>query len=334
MAVTVQEIAEKLQLSKSTVSKALNNASDVNENTRKKVIDEAIRMGYNIKNLKTQAQKRLCIFIENMDYDSVEQFAYEIILGFKTEALENNYEVDVVPFTMNEKPKYKYDNFMREKNYCGGFLLGFSFHDQFVQQLNNTIYPTVLLDNYIDNEHVAWIGTDSYEGIQKAVGYLLELGHRKIALLNGGYNSRVSHERLFSYQAAMAGYHLPISDELIGRGDYTENCAEKIVPQFLKNNVTAIVCANDRMAFGVIRELRKLGKSVPEDISVIGYDDLPLASYTFPALTTIHQSRLELGKGAFFVLQKMFSGIPINKILLKPKLIIRDSAAPINPEQK
>lgn len=327
MAITVQEIAEKLHLSKSTVSKALNNASDVNENTRKMVIDEALRMGYDIKNLKTQTKKRLCIFIENMDYDNVEQFAYEIILGFKTEALQNNYDVDIVPFTMNDKTKYKYDNFMLENKYSGGFLLGFAFHDNFVQQLNNTSYPTVLLDNYIDNENVAWIGTDCYEGIQKAINYLISLGHKRVALLNGGQNSMVSRERLYSFLSAMNAHDLSVPDELIGRGDYTENCAEKIVPTFLKNHATAILCANDRMAFGVMRELRKLGKSVPEDVSVMGYDDLPLASYTYPALTTIHQSRLELGKSAFFVLQKMFNGIPINKILLKPKLIIRDSVS-------
>ena len=333
MAITVQEIAEKLQLSKSTVSKALNNASDVNENTRKMVVDEAIRMGYNLKNLKTQAKKRLCIFIENMDYDNIEQFAYEIILGFKSEALQNNYDVDIVPFTMNNKTKYKYDDYLLDNKYSGGFLLGFSFHDSFIQQLNNTIYPTVLLDNYIDNENVAWVGTDSYEGIQKAVNYLISQGHTKIALLNGGYNSRVSHERFYAFHAAMADHNLTVPDELIGRGDYTENCAERIVPGFLKYDVTAIVCANDKMAFGAIRELRRLGKSVPEDVSIIGYDNLPLASYTYPALTTIHQSRLELGKAAFFVLQKMFDGIPINKMLLKPRLIIRDSVSCIIKEK-
>lgn len=327
MAVTVQEIAERLKLSKSTVSKALNNASDVSENTRKMIIDEAVRMGYDVKNLKTQTKKRLGIFIENMDYQNVEQFAYEIILGFKTEALQNNFDVDVVPFTMNLKTKYRYDHLMLENRYSGGFLLGFSFHDSFIQQLNHTIYPTVLLDNYIDNEKVAWVGTDSYEGIQKAVHYLIDQGHTRIALLNGGYNSRVSRERLYSFRAAMADHHLDVPDELIGKGDYTESCAERIVPGFLKYGITAIVCANDKMAFGAINELRRLGKSVPEEVSIIGYDNLPLASYTYPALTTVHQSRLELGKCAFFVLQKIIDGIPINKMLLKPRLIIRDSVA-------
>lgn len=329
MSTTVREIAEKLGISKSTVSKALNNASDVNADTRKMIIDEAVRQGYDMKNLKTQDKNKLCILIENMDYDSVEQFAYEILLGFKSAALQCDYDVDVVPCNMNVKTKYKYDNFMMENKYQGGFMLGLSFHDEFVQQLHHTSYPTVLLDNYIDNEKVAWIGTDSYEGIQKAVDYLVEQGHRRIAFLNGGMNSMVSRERLFSFRSATASHNLAIPDELIAKGDYSENCAEKVVPQFLENQATAILCANDRMAFGVMKELRKLGKAIPEEVSVVGFDDLPLALYTYPALTTIRQNRMELGKSAFFVLQELMNGAMINKLLLKPKLIIRDSVARI-----
>lgn len=332
MSATIKEIAENLGISKSTVSKALNNASDVNEDTRKTIIDEAVRLGYNLKNLKTQGKNKLCILIENMDYDNIEHFAYEIILGFKSAALNYDFDVDVVPSNMNVKSKYKYDHLMMENKYLGGFMLGLSFHDDFVQQLNNTAYPTVLLDNYIDNEKVAWVGTDSYEGIQKAVDYLAEQGHKKIAFLNGGIHSMVSHERLYSFRTAMTRQGLELQEELVAGGDYTEYCAEKIVPVFLENGATAIVCANDMMAIGVMKELRKLGKDIPKDVSVIGFDDLPLAAYTYPALTTIRQSRKEIGKSAFLVLHELINGSMINKLLLKPKLIIRDSVSELHKE--
>lgn len=327
MSATIQDIADQLHLSKSTVSKALNNASDVNSATRTMIIEEAVRLGYDLKNLKSQGRSRVCIFIENMDYDSVEHFAYEIILGFKSAALEQDCDVDIVPTNMNVKTKYRYEPFMVENKYMGGFMLGLSFHDDFVQQLLNTSFPTVLLDNYIDNEKVAWVGTDSYEGIQKAVEFLASQGHRTIAFLNGGVHSMVSHERLYSFRSAMAACGLPVAETLIAGGDYSEHCAGQFVPGFCQNGATAILCANDLMAAGVMKELRRLGLDIPGDVSVMGFDDLPLASYTYPALTTIRQDRKSIGKSAYLVLRELMDGSMINKLLLKPQLIVRESAA-------
>ncbi|MBR5359897.1 MAG: substrate-binding domain-containing protein, partial [Lachnospiraceae bacterium] len=98
-------------------------------------------------------------------------------------------------------------------------------------------------------------------------------------------------------------------------------------PAFLENGATAIMCGNDLIASGVVEECKARGLRVPEDISVIGFDDIPIASAMTPALTTVNQNRLELGKGGYAMLSSLISGIAISKALLRPKLVVRKSTS-------
>jgi LacI family transcriptional regulator len=189
--------------------------------------------------------------------------------------------------------------------------------------------PTVLLDNYIEhNFHVGYVGTDSLEGIELAVDQLYCLGHTKIAFLNGSKNSMVSEQRHQAFLNSMKKHSIAIDDRLIGYGYYVPDCAKDHVPGFIKNGATAILCASDLIASGVITELQKLGLKVPKDISVIGFDDLPIAGKLSPTLTTIRQDRTELGKSAFLLLEGLIHNVAISKLLLRPKLILRDSTGP------
>lgn len=177
--VTIKDIANRLGIAPSTVSKGLNDANDISPDLKKQVLDTAIEMGYVTKKMKKETRKRLCIFIENMLYENPEDFGFDILLGFKQAAIRDNWEVHIVPMTPVLQLKEPYDRYMLRNQYHGGFLVGFALKDPWMKQLEKTTIPTVLFDNYIKrNPNVAYIGTDSYEGIDLAIDYLHELGHK------------------------------------------------------------------------------------------------------------------------------------------------------------
>jgi len=326
---TIKDIAGKLGIAVSTVSKGLNGASDISADMRQLVLDTAVEMGYASKKMKTTGTRKVCILIENMDYENIEQFGYEIIVGFKLSAARRHWDVSVVPTNLNMQTAEKFDTYMLKNGYSGAFLLGFTLHDDWVHQLSKTNVPTVLLDNYIEcNTHVGYVGTDSYEGIDLAVDHLKNLGHTKIAFLNGSKNSMVSEQRHQFFMSSMTKHGLEPNDNLMEYGYYVPDCAKDHVPSFLKNGATAIMCASDLIASGVIIEVQKHGLKVPEDISVIGFDDLPIAAQITPALTTIRQDRIDLGKSAFLLLDGLVHNVAISKLLLRAKFIQRESVGP------
>lgn len=326
---TIKDIADHLGIAVSTVSKGLNGASDISADMRQLVLDTAVKMGYASKKLRSKGTRKVCILVENMDYENIEQFGYEIIMGFKLSAARRHWEVSVIPSNLKMQTAEKYDSYMLKNGFSGAFLLGFTLHDDWAKQLYKTSVPTVLLDNYISgNQHVGYVGTDSYEGISLAVNHLVKLGHKKIAFLNGSKNSMVSDERYLAFIQSMQNNNMMIYEKLIEYGYYVPDCAKYHVPGFLENGATAILCASDLIALGVITEVTKHGLKVPEDISVIGYDDLPLAAELTPPLTTIRQDRIDLGKSAFLLLDGLVHDITVSKMLLRAKFIERESTLP------
>lgn len=327
--VTIKDIANKLGIAPSTVSKGLNDANDISPELKQLVLDTAIEMGYVTKKMKKETRKRLCVFVENMLYENEGDFGFDIILGFKQAAIRDNWEITVVEVSDELQETEPYDRYMVRNNYHGGFLLGFALKDPWMEQLEHTTIPTVLLDNYIrKNPNVAYIGTDSFEGIDLAIDHLTELGHKRIALLNGSPDSMVTSNRYDAYVISMQNHNLPIHKELIAYGHYVEDSAKYHFSKLVSNGATAIICGNDLLAVGVIKECKKLHVRIPSDISVIGFDNLPIASTIKPALTTISQDRIDLGKNSYAALYWLIAKVPISRSLLRPQLIIRKTTGP------
>lgn len=326
--VTIKDIANKLGISISTVSKGLHGASDISEDTRQQVLDAAIELGYVFKKQKKVTQHKVCIVVENMEYANINQFGYELITGFRLMASEQHYEVDILPMDIYMQSKQPYDQRMKQNNYSGAFFLGFEMDDVYINEIKQTMIPTVLFDNYVANKHVAYIGSDYQTGIKSLVTHLNESGHKKIAFLNGSRNSYISNVRFQEFIRQMKALNLEIDDSLI---DYCINflpeTAKVCIPKFVEHGATAIICASDLIAAVTINELHRLGLRVPDDISVTGFDDLPIAKYLAPPLTTVRQERFILGKTAFTLLSELISGIPVSTKLLHSELIIRESVA-------
>jgi len=329
VATTIKDIANRLGVAVSTVSKGLNGASDISEDLRQLVLDTAVEMGYKTKRMRKEEHKKLVVLVENMDYLSEEDFGYDLVLGFQQMAYRDKWDVKVIPINAAIQAREKYDTFMLKNGFSGAFILGMALHDDWMKQIENTTIPTALLDNYVKlNPNVGYVGTDSFEGIALAVGRLVELGHKKIAFLNGSPNSMISNQRDEAYEDALADYGLEYDENLVAHGYYVAESAKYHVPAMLAAGATAILCGNDLIASGVIEECNKRSFRVPQDISVVGFDDIPLAKELEPRLTTIRQERLELGRLAFFTIDSLLNKISVSKTMLRAKYVERESIGP------
>lgn len=330
---TIRDIANRLGVSISTVSKGLNGASDISDELKQLVLDTAVEMGYSTKRSKKEEYRKLCVFVTNMKYETLDSFGYDIILGFKQNAFRHNWDVTIVSIDPEFQNSQKYDTYLLKNGYCGAFLLGMALQDPWMEQLKTTTMPTVLFDNFIDgNPNVAYLGTDNYEGIHMAVKHLVTLGHRKIGFMNGSLHSLVSDQRQEAFENAMKEFGLEINERTMARAYFVSEAAQYHLPGFLKEGVTAIVCGNDLLARGVIECCKKANYRVPEDISVIGFDNIPLAAASEPPLTTISQQRNELGRCAYVILNSLILHIRISKTVLRPKLIERESTTMVKKD--
>lgn len=333
--VTIKDIAKRLGIAPSTVSKGLNDANDISPELKQLVLDTAIEMGYVTKKMKKEVHKRLCVFIENMQYENTGDFGFDIILGFKQAAVRDSWDITIVPITPMLQLNDPYDRYMVKNNFHGGFLVGFALKDPWMEQLRTTTIPTVLFDNYITkNSNIAYVGTDSFEGIDLAIDHLTALGHTKIALLNGSQNSMVTTNRYDAYVNSMLNHKLELNEKLIAHGHYVEDSAKYHLPTLLKHGATAILCGNDLLAVGVIKECERLHIKIPQELSVIGFDNLPIAKNISPALTTINQDRINLGRNSYAALYWLIAKVPISRSLLRPQLIIRDTTCEYQPRSK
>lgn len=330
---TLDIIAQELGLSKGTVSKALNGAKDVSQKTQQAVLEKAVELGYT-RRARGSNVPRLAVFVMNMEYTKPEDFGYDIVAGFRKAAELNGYQVEVVALTSQLQNTIRYDEYMMKENYCGGFFLGLTLLDPWIQEFKTSKTPTVLYDNHVSgNPNVSDVSVDSNEGIELAVRHLRSLGHNKIGYLSSALDAYVYQQRYQSFIRVMTGMGLCADETVMGNSFHASECLSQHLPRLLKNGCTAILCSHDLLAYSVMIHCSELGLRVPTDISILGYDDLPLCAYTIPPMTTIRQNRPALGKTAFQSLASRFSGTNLSSLTLHPELVQRSSCgpAPKNP---
>ena len=324
---TIQDIASQLNISKSTVSKALNGAPDVSETLRKSVLETAVELGYS-RTARSKQAKRLCLFIENMNPSEPTDFGHDIVIGFRKLAEPAGFVVETVLLNKQIQKDNRYDEYMLKHNYAGAFFLGMSLSDIWLRDLQTSHTPAVLLDNYVKgNPNICYVGVDNNEGMELAVTHLQSLGHKRIGYLSGGLGSFVNQSRYSAFFRALKHNGCPDSRSLAGSDYLFSECLQKHLPRLLKQNVTGIICSHDLLAHTVMMHCLELGLDIPRDLSIIGFDDLPLCAYTIPPLTTIRQDRTQLGKSGFYALSSLLSDVPISTLLLHAQLTLRQSTA-------
>ena len=324
---TLDDIARELGVSKSTVSKALNGAKDVSKAMRQTVLEKAVEMGYS-RTARSAEPLRLAVFVINMEYTKPEDFGYDLVMGFRQAAEPSGYQVEMIPLTHQLQLDTHYDTYMVKNNYSGALLLGLSLLDPWMKDFETCKTPAILYDNHISNNpRVTHIGVDNAAGMEMAVKYLKDLGHTNIGYLSSALQAYVYRQRHTAFFRAMEANGLYMDDSRNGNADFINDCLSMHLPRILDAGCTAIVCSHDLLANSVMVHLKEMGLRIPDDISIVGFDDIPMCRFTFPALTTIRQDRINIGKSAFYAMLNQLNNVHPSSLLLHPELVERASCA-------
>ena len=320
---TLDDIARELGISKSTVSKALSGAKDVSKAMRQTVLEKAVEMGYS-RLARSADLPRLAVFVINMEYAKPEDFGYDLIMGFRQAAEPSGYQVDLIPLTQQMQEEMHYDTFMVQQNYGGLSLL-----DPWMKDFETCKTPTILYDNHISkNPRVTHVGVDNAEGMELAVQHLKSLGHSKIGYLSSALEAYVYRQRYSAFFQALKTCGLESDESLAGCSFFINECMQHL-PRLLDQGCTAIVCSHDLLAHSATIHCAQMGYRVPEDVSIVGFDDIPMCRYTLPPLTSIRQDRINIGKSAFYAMLNQLHNVHVTSLLLHPELIERASCAEV-----
>ena len=322
---TLDDIARSLGVSKSTVSKALSGAKDISKAMRQTVLERAVEMGYS-RLARSADLPRLVVFVINMEYAKPEDFGYDLVMGFRQAAEPAGYQVDVLPLNQSMQQTH-YDTYMVQHNYGGALLLGLSLLDPWMKDFETCKTPAILYDNHINaNPRVTHVGVDNAEGMELAVQYLKGLGHTKIGYLSSALEAYVYRQRYNAFFQALKTCGLPSDEQLSGHSYFINDCMQHL-PRLLEQGCTAIVCSHDLLAHSAMIHCAQMGYRIPEDISILGFDDIPMCRYTLPPLSSIRQDRINIGKSAFYAMLNQLNNVHVTSLLLHPELVERASCA-------
>lgn len=327
---TLDDIAQALGVSKSTVSKALSGAKDVSKAMRQQVLEKAVELGYS-RGIRKRAAPRIAVFIINMDYRKPEDFGYDIVSGFRKAAEPAGFQVELIDLDRKLQETTRYDEYMVYGNYSGGLFLGLSLLDPWLKEFETCRTPTVLYDNRVcGNPNVTAVGVDNVEGMKMGVQYLKSLGHSRIGYLSSALEAYIYQQRYHAFFRAMEECGLPAEPEIGGTSYHISQCLSEHLPRLLERGCTAVMCSHDILAHSLMIHCKERGIRVPEDLSILGFDDIPLCSYTTPPLSTIRQNRSTLGKSAFYAMSSLLNKVAISSLFLHPELMTRSSCGAVS----
>lgn len=329
---TIKDIARQLNISISTVSRALRNAHDVNADTKKAVMALADELQYQPNQLALSLRKQqthtIGVIVPNLDY-----VLATMVRGIDEVALEAGYTVMVCQ--SNESFGREMVNTRRlMDSLVDGFIISVSsetkVYDHF-KKIQEKEVPMVIFDRLIPNLAAPSVRLDNEEGGCLATEHLIEQGYKRIAILAGPKNLGISNQRLDGYLAALAKHKVKRDNDLIVHCDFNQDYAYFATEELLsmKKRPDAIFCISDRMAIGAMLAIKKRGLRMPGDIGLVGFNNDPVVSLVTPGVSSVEQPSFELGKAAAkLFIQTMHDYENMNGVqqVLRPKLFIRESS--------
>ncbi|RMH74662.1 MAG: LacI family transcriptional regulator [Calditrichaeota bacterium] len=339
-ATTLKDIAERLGLSVPTVSRALAGHTDIAKETRELVLRTAQEMNYrpnvHAKNLVTgqvSMENVLVLGVPNVLRSiAFNSYYAEIMWAFCDTIDTTRYRLVLAVDEAADENFVDYHQLIRNHSASAAIILDLKINDERVRELTEANIPLVVLGEYDpQNDRQCAVWTDNVKGAYLATRHLIVRGRRKIALVGGLQGQKVSQSRLKGYRQALEEANISFDENLVVEPlEVDEHGGYAAMYELIHRKVEfdAVFCASDLRSIGVIKALREQGLSVPSDISVVGYDDLPIASYFDPPLTTIRQPTYKVGAYAMRSLEKLMRGEPVpqRKKVFLPELVIRASA--------
>jgi LacI family transcriptional regulator len=338
---TIREVAKRCGVSPGTVSRALNGYTDVAAATRERILRVAAELEYMpaaaARTLVTQRSRVVGVFLETGEGnpDLQHPFFHQVLVGFKHAIGRAGY--DLLLFA-NDQPNndfgaQAYLNRCRHHNVEGAVLMGVDADDPEVRRLVRSEVPCIGFDVDLGGDAV-FVASDNEAGASLAVQHLVELGHRRIATIAGLMHTRPSIDRLRGYRRALQAHGLAFRDEYVVHGDFYVESGGRAMRQLLALDEppTAVFADSDLMAIGAIQTATAAGLRVPDDVAVVGFDDIPLAPHLRPSLTTIRQDATGLGTRAGDLLVRWIEGDGADgaqgrpsSVVLPVELVVRES---------
>jgi LacI family transcriptional regulator len=328
--VTIKDVARASGVSYATVSRVLSGYEFVRETTRKRVMEAVERLGYvanvQARSLVSGRSHIIGLLVPNLD----NSYVGTITQGIDQELARANCDVMLYTSHRHSGKESFYVRAIANGLTEGLLLVAPLVPTTYLDALREQNYPYVLIDQADATESSSVVEATNWQGAYEATCYLSQLGHTRIAFITGSLAVRSAIDRVEGFKAALVDCDLPFREELVLEGDYQQQTGFEITKSLLQSvesPPTAIFASNDLSAFGAMDAARECGLRIPDDISIIGFDDIPQASFVYPKLTTVRQPLEQMGRVAVKMLLEQIEdqSRPPQRVALATQLVIRDS---------
>lgn len=329
MAASIKDVAKEAGVSIATVSRVLNDVDVVNEDTKKKVLEAIEKLDYrpNIvaRSLKTQRTRTIGIVIPDIS----SQFYSEIVRGAEDVSNIYDYNVILCNTDLDTDKEVEYIKVLKEKMVDGVIYMSTSLQPNILNLIKNLQIPTVLVETTDENNTLPSVTIDNERAAGDAIDFLIKNGNKKIAFIGSekdGYNA--STLRFKGYKDALQRNDLEFDEGVVKFGGYKAKDGYEIMKELIKDReFNAVFCNSDEVAMGAINALRENGIEVPEQVDVLGFDNIYAASIFYPKLTTVEQPMYDMGSVGMRMLIKVINKKKLDQehFVLEHRLVIRDS---------
>lgn len=328
--VTIRDIANAAGVSPATVSRILNNTAAVDPTKEKLVLQAIERLNFQpnktAQGLASGRSSTIGVLTQHLG----SPFFGDMLLGIERGLRISSYAPIFASSQWNMRADLAVLDTLMRRQVDALIVIGGEIPGEQLRELADRL-PVVVVTRQVEGLENQCICLDNFEGAYRATSYLVEMGHTAIAHITGNLSHQDAHDRRAGYLQALADAGIEVNPNFIVEGDYTESSGVMGVARLLAARdgapFTAIFAANDQMAAGVRLALHRRGIRVPEDVSLVGFDDLPYSPYMTPPLTTIRQPALEMGTKAAQLVLAMLENKPIQGILFPIQLVVRESVA-------
>lgn len=326
--VRIADVAKLANVSTATVSRVISNSGTVKKETAEKVMEAVKKLNYQPNVLARQLRRSETKTILVVVPDITNPFFSEVLRGIESVAIQNGYQVLLGDARNNAESEASYLTILGQKKADGLILLTARSNQKMLEEISQD-YPVVLACEYYEGSRLPTVSIDNVSSARKATEYLISLNHKRIGHISGPLNVVVGRDRCKGFHQAMAQHGLSVDPSLVQEGEFSFESGFNLMMKFLalQDFPTAIFAGNDEMAMGAVKAVKSKGFKVPEDFSVVGFDDIKFASIFEPALTTVAQPTFDMGQKAMQLLLKIINGEELEKsqFILPDKLIVRDS---------
>ncbi len=328
---TIKVIAQEAGVSKATVSLALNDKPGVAPHIRQRILEIAKRLNYqpnaSARGLALQKTQTLGVIVPDISGP----FYAELVRGVGEESRAHDYYLTLCTTIGRPSRERMYFQLLGEQRVDGIIVVSPRNDEALICQIHAEGFPLVVVDRDIQaSDKIVEVIVDNFHGALAGVEHLIGLGHRRIGFINGPPEIQATQDRLRGYQLALREHRITPEDRWICVGDFRKEGGYRCMQELLsiKPPLEAIFAANDLMAIGAIKAIREAGKRVPDDIAIVGFDDIPLAAHFDPSLTTVRQPVARMGAVACRLLLQEINGEEILecKAILQTELIVRASS--------